>query len=89
MKELDREMFNRNLAVWLSEQECLLENELTLLNIMRSIKEDNVLSENQFDDLSKVVIEYLRLIGIIREYAEEFEELLKSLIILSFVFIIM
>ena len=79
MKELNREMFNRNLAVWLSEQECLLENELTLLNTMRSIKEDNVLSENQFDDLSKVVIEYLRLIGIIREYAEEFEVLMNFL----------
>lgn len=79
MKELDREMFNRNLAVWLSEQECLLENELTLLNIMRSIKEDNVLSENQFDDLSKVVIEYLRLIGIIKEYTEEFEILMNFL----------
>ena len=79
MKELDREMFNRNLAVWLSEQGCLLENELTLLNIMRSIKEDNVLSENQFDDLSKVVIEYLRLIGIIKEYTEEFEVLMNFL----------
>ena len=79
MKELNREMFNRNLAVWLSEQECLLENELTLLNTMRSIKEDNVLSENQFDDLSKVVIEYLRLIGIIREYTEEFEVLMNFL----------
>ena len=79
MKELNREMFNRNLAVWLSEQECLLENELTLLNTMRSIKEDNVLSEDQFDDLSKVVIEYLRLIGIIREYTEEFEVLINFL----------
>lgn len=79
MKELNREMFNRDLAVWLSEQECLLENELTLLNTMRSIREDNVLSENQFDDLSKVVIEYLRLIGIIREYTEEFEVLMNFL----------
>ena len=79
MKELNREMFNRDLARWLLEQKSLLENELTLLNIMRSIKEDNVLSEDQFDDLSKVVIEYLRLIGIIREYTEEFEVLMNFL----------
>lgn len=79
MSDLNRIAFNSNLASWIIEQQSLLENELTLLNIMRSIKEDNVLSENQFDDLSKVVIEYLRLIGIIREYTEEFEVLMNFL----------
>ena len=79
MNDLNRLAFNSNLASWIIEQQSLLENELTLLNTMRSIKEDNVLSENQFDDLSKVVIEYLRLIGIIREYTEEFEVLMNFL----------
>lgn len=80
MKELNREMFNRNLAVWLSEQECLLENELTLLNIMRSIKDEVFLDDNQFNDLNKVVIEYLRLIGIIKEYKEELDVLINFLV---------
>lgn len=79
MNDLNRVAFNCNLASWIIEQKNLLENELTLLNTMKSIEDEVFLDDNQFNDLNKVVIEYLRLIGIIREYTEEFEILMNFL----------
>ena len=79
MKELDREMFNSNLASWIIEQQSLLENELTLLNTIKIIEDEVCLNDDQFNDLNKVVIEYLRLIGFIKEYTKELDVLIKFL----------
>lgn len=79
MNDLNRIAFNSNLASWIIEQQSLLENELTLLNTIKIIEDEVCLNDDQFNDLNKVVIEYLRLIGIIREYTEEFEVLMNFL----------
>ena len=80
MNDLNRIAFNSNLASWIIEQQSLLENELTLLNTMKSIEDEVFLDDNQFNDLNKVVIEYLRLIGIIKEYKEELDVLINFLV---------
>ena len=80
MNDLNRLAFNSNLASWLLEQKSLFENELTLLNTMKSIEDEVFLDDNQFNDLNKVVIEYLRLIGIIKEYKEELDVLINFLV---------
>ena len=80
MNDLNRVAFNCNLASWLLEQKSLFENELTLLNTMKSIEDEVFLNDNQFNDLNKVVIEYLRLIGIIKEYKEELDVLINFLV---------
>ena len=79
MNDLNRIAFNSNLASWIIEQQSLLENELTLLNTIKIIEDEVCLNDDQFNDLNKVVIEYLRLIGIIKEYTEEFEILMNFL----------
>lgn len=66
MNDLNRIAFNSNLASWIIEQQSLLENELTLLNTIKIIEDEVCLNDDQFNDLNKVVIEYLRLIGFIK-----------------------
>ena len=80
MNDLNRIAFNSNLASWIIEQQSLLENELTLLNTIKIIEDEVFLDDNQFNDLNKVVIEYLRLIGIIKEYKEELDVLINFLV---------
>ncbi len=80
MNDLNRVVFNCNLASWLLEQKSLFENELTLLNTIKIIEDEVCLNDNQFNDLNKVVIEYLRLIGIIKEYKEELDVLINFLV---------
>jgi|GEM_PF-3627454 hypothetical protein len=80
MKEFNREMFNRDLGSWLIGQQTLLENALTLLNTMKLIEDENFLNDNQFNDLYKVVIEYLRLVGVMKEYPDDLEVLIDFLV---------
>lgn len=80
MSDLNRIAFNSNLASWIIEQQSLLENELTLLNTIKIIEDEVCLNDDQFNDLNKVVIEYLRLIGIIKEYKEELDVLINFLV---------
>lgn len=80
MNDLNRIAFNSNLASWIIEQQSLLENELTLLNTIKIIEDEVCLNDDQFNDLNKVVIEYLRLIGIIKEYKEELDVLINFLV---------
>lgn len=80
MSDLNRIAFNSNLASWIIEQQSLLENELTLLNTIKIIEDEVCLNDDQFNDLNKVVIEYLRLIGFIKEYPDDLNVLIDSLV---------